>query len=140
VSSEDTEFRDEEGADAAALRARFPDPDADARLQVPRGAALPEVPEARFTRPSLPQVGPAPEKADKIQRLSADLRSSGAASTVGITLLAGILLGTGLGWAADTFLLHSPPTPWGTIIGFVLGTTAGFIQMIRLANRLNRDE
>ena len=120
------------------LRTRFPDPDSDERLRVPRGEALPEVPEAQFTRPSLPQADTGKGSAG-LSPLKADMRGMGEASTIGITLAASIAVGTGLGWLVDRYLLKSSGTPWGLIVGFLLGTTSGFVNLVRVAGRLNKD-
>ena len=69
-----------------------------------------------------------------------DLRGVGAASAIGITLAVSIGLGTGLGWLADKYLLHSSGTPWGLIVGFLFGTTSGFINLVRVTNSLNKDK
>lgn len=121
------------------LRARFPDVDTDERLRVARGAVLPEVPQIVFQRPTLPQIDLAAKSAP-LRNLSGDLRGAGVASTIGLSLMVAILVGTGLGWLADTYLLHKPATPWGLITGFFVGTITGFINLIRTANRLNRDD
>ena len=121
------------------LRTRFPDPDADARLQVPRGDALPQVPAAEFRRPTLPEVDPL-AKNPKLRHLPGELRGMGAASTVGLTLVISIAIGAGLGWLVDKFLLRDPATPWGLIVGFLIGVASGFLNLVRVANQLNRDD
>ena len=126
---------DEEESD---LRSRFPDVEKDTRLRTPRGEALPGVPEAKYERPKPP---PDPAlRGGGISPLSPDLRGMGEASTIGITLVASIAIGTGLGWLVDTFLLKSGGTPWGLIAGFFLGVASGFVNLVRVANRLNKDK
>lgn len=44
-------------------------------------------------------------------------------------LLGGILGGLGLGWCADTYVFHS--TPWGMIVGTLLGMVAAIYAMIK---------
>lgn len=119
------------------LRARFPDPETDGRLRTPRGDALPEAPKAEFQRPSFKRAEPTEPGAGGGR--TGSLRAMGMASTIGIMLVASIGVGTGLGWLVDTFLLRSAGTPWGLIVGFLLGVTSGFINLVRVANRLNRD-
>lgn len=123
------------------LRSRFPDVETDERLNVPRGSDLPEVPQAQFTRPAVP--GQPKEGSSGYGRVGGisgkDLQAQGAAFTIGTTLVASIAVGTGLGWLIDR-ALGTRGTPWGLIIGFLLGTTAGFINLVRVASRLNRDE
>lgn len=137
--------------EADALRARFPDPETDERLQAPAASDLPPVPEVTFTRPntqtargykSAPkrrptadgggqqQAGPAEDKAG-------EYRNMGIATTIGFSLVGSIIAGTILGLLADHYLIHSV-TPWGLILGFLAGVLSGFISLIRVTNRLNR--
>lgn len=51
---------------------------------------------------------------------------------MGTDLLAALIVGGGLGWLADTYLLDS--TPWGMVIGLVLGVVAGIRNAYRAAN------
>src|SRR5688500_4020621 len=88
--------QDDQQDDQEDLRERFPDPDTDARLRVPRGDGLPQVPTATFERPRLPQADPQSGN-PRMKGLAGDLRGMGEASTVGITLAASIAIGTGLG-------------------------------------------
>lgn len=57
----------------------------------------------------------------------------GQAVRIGTELLAALIVGGGLGWAADTYLLGS--TPWGMVVGLVLGVTAGIRNVYRSAMR-----
>lgn len=47
----------------------------------------------------------------------------GQAVRIGTELLAALIVGGGLGWLIDTYLLSS--TPWGIVVGLVLGAIAG---------------
>jgi len=56
-------------------------------------------------------------------------------SEIGFIIPAAVLLGYGLGWLLDrAFQVH-----WLNIAGVIFGAIAGFIQMIRMVSRLNRD-
>lgn len=136
----------QEGDGDKDLRARFPDPDNDARLRTPRVDELPPPPRVNFERPR-------PRKPEQNVRrrgirlggspLTDDMRGAGIASTVGITLAASIAVGTGLGWLFDTFVLKgrtAGATPWGLIVGFLVGTASGFVNLGRVAGRLNKDD
>ncbi len=57
----------------------------------------------------------------------------GQAVRIGTELLAALIVGGGLGWAADTYFLGS--TPWGMVAGLVLGATAGVRNAYRSAMR-----
>jgi ATP synthase protein I len=47
---------------------------------------------------------------------------------MGVELVAGVLAGALLGWLVDRWFGLSP---WGIIIGFMLGTAAGFLNVYR---------
>jgi ATP synthase protein I len=55
----------------------------------------------------------------------------GQAFRVGTELLAALIVGGGLGWAADAYLFDS--APWGMVIGLILGVTAGIRNAMRAA-------
>jgi len=57
----------------------------------------------------------------------------GQAVRMATDLLAALIVGGGLGWACDTYLLDS--TPWGMIGGLVLGLVAGMRNAYRAAQR-----
>jgi ATP synthase protein I len=57
----------------------------------------------------------------------------GQAVRIGTELLAALIVGGGLGWAADTYLFAS--APWGVVIGLILGVTAGIRNAMRAAER-----
>lgn len=55
----------------------------------------------------------------------------GQAVRVGTELLAALIVGGGLGWVVDSYLLES--TPWGLVVGLVLGAVAGVRSAYRAA-------
>lgn len=57
----------------------------------------------------------------------------GQAVRIGTDLLASLIVGGGLGWVLDTYLLDS--TPWGMVVGLVLGVIAGIRNAYRSAMR-----
>jgi ATP synthase protein I len=57
----------------------------------------------------------------------------GQAVRIGTELLAALIVGGGLGWVVDTYLLGT--TPWGLVIGLVLGLVAGMRSAYRSAQR-----
>jgi F0F1-type ATP synthase assembly protein I len=148
LRARDEQTNEEDDAqDEDALRARFPDPENDERLRVPTGSDLPVPPRMEISRPVPPS-----ESDKKTNRVGfgalrgaefgeGDLRSLGEASTIGWTLALSVVIGAGLGYLVDRFVLHSGATPWGLIVGFLLGTASGFVNLVRVSNRLNaRDE
>lgn len=137
------------------IRARFARVEEQARLDAAPHDVLPPVPEVKFERPALPGAksaakgtssgsewgnssGPA-SGGGTLLGSAGNVRGFGLAMTIGTNLVASILVGTGLGWAADRYLLHSAGTPWGLIVGFMLGVASGFVSLVRTANRLNDD-
>ncbi len=57
----------------------------------------------------------------------------GQAVRIGTELLAALIVGGGLGWAVDTYLLGT--NPWGMVAGLVLGAVAGVRNAYRMAQR-----
>ena len=57
----------------------------------------------------------------------------GQAVRIGTDLLASLVVGGGLGWAVDTYLLGSKP--WGLVVGLILGIIAGIRNAYRAAQR-----
>ena len=57
----------------------------------------------------------------------------GQAVRIGTELLAALIVGGGLGWVIDTYLLDS--NPWGLVAGLVLGAAAGIRNAYRSAQR-----
>lgn len=55
----------------------------------------------------------------------------GQAVRIGTELLAALIVGGGLGWAADTYLFES--WPWGMVIGLAIGVVAGIRNAMRVA-------
>ena len=57
----------------------------------------------------------------------------GQAVRIGTELLAALIVGGGLGWVVDTYLLDS--NPWGMVAGLGLGAAAGVRNAYRSAQR-----
>jgi ATP synthase protein I len=55
----------------------------------------------------------------------------GQAVRIGTEMLAALIVGGGLGWAADTYLFNSGPL--GLVVGLVLGVIAGIRNAMRAA-------
>jgi len=102
------------------------------RSEEPGEPALPEVPElpeAPELRPRLPpQPGAEPPNSE-------DLRRAGLAYTIPVALIAPVVVLTLVGWWLDGQFQMSPLFTLG---GALLGFASGLINMIRIANRLNR--
>lgn len=61
----------------------------------------------------------------------------GQAMKIGTELLAALIVGGGLGWLADTYLFGS--TPWGLVVGLILGAVAGIRNAYRTAQRWSNE-
>ena len=57
----------------------------------------------------------------------------GQAIRIGTELLAALIVGGGLGWAIDTYLMDSGP--WGMVGGLILGAVAGVRNAYRSAQQ-----
>lgn len=65
------------------------------------------------------------------------IRSVGALSAVGLSIVLAVIIGTAAGYAIDRWLGTSP---WGFLIGFLLGTFAGLRTVFRTVAAVSRDE
>lgn len=68
-------------------------------------------------------------------RGSSDLSGLGKALRFSAEFIAGIVAGFGVGWAIDNVVGTSP---WGMIVGLLLGFAAGMLNIMRAAGELNR--
>lgn len=64
-------------------------------------------------------------------------KAMGMLSSIGLTLAFSTIIGAGLGWLVDHFF-HT--TPWGVAGGAVVGSAAGFMEMIKVVSQANRDD
>lgn len=62
----------------------------------------------------------------------------GTASTMGMHMISGPLVGAGLGYLCDTYLFDS--FPWGSAVGVVLGIFAGFRNIYLDAKYLQKEQ
>lgn len=60
-------------------------------------------------------------------------RKSGLAYGAVTVLISAILFFLAIGWGIDKFLNTSP---WGIVIGIILGAIVGFYQFIRISSKL----
>jgi ATP synthase protein I len=51
-------------------------------------------------------------------------------------VVGGVLVGGGVGWLVDEKLLHS--TPWGLVVGLMLGLGAGFYALMQAVGAVVR--
>jgi ATP synthase protein I len=60
----------------------------------------------------------------------------GQAVRIGTELVAALIVGGGLGWLADTYLISSGS--WGVVSGLILGAIAGTLNAYRAAQRWSK--
>jgi ATP synthase protein I len=97
--------------------------------EVPSTPELPEPPDVHFERPVLPSSG-TPGSMRSVRTMS-------LAFSAGISLIAPIVIGAlGGNWLDRKF----STTPWLTLVLLLLGVVAGFTQMIRVLQRIEREE
>jgi F0F1-type ATP synthase assembly protein I len=104
----------------------------DPRMQAMQGK-LPDPPKVNLQRPDTETArGTMPNS--KATQMGERAGSVGGGAMIGISLVIYICVGAGLGWLLDK-MLGNTAFPWGMIVGFALGTIAGFANMIRVANK-----
>lgn len=65
-------------------------------------------------------------------------RYLGVASTVGINLVISTFIGFAIGWFLDNKLFNT--SPWFTIIFLILGITAGFKYLFKIAKKIGNNK
>jgi F0F1-type ATP synthase assembly protein I len=65
--------------------------------------------------------------------MAESVRRSGLAYSAGIAFVAAVVFMLILGWGADLLLGSSP---WGVVIGIVLGSAIGFVQLFRISSQI----
>ncbi len=75
----------------------------------------------------------ASEKA--VKKRASDASGLGQAFRLSAEFIAGVLAGGFLGWMLDSFAGWSP---WGFIVGVLLGFGSGMLNMLRASGELNR--
>ena len=100
---------------------------------------LPDPPKMHYRRPPK-AVDPAQAFLTKRGLGGSDSANMGKAMGIGTGLIGSILAGTLLGWLADRYLIHPAATPWGLIVGFLLGCVSGFANLIKLSGELGKEK
>jgi len=75
------------------------------------------------------------QSAKAAKRKASDASGLGQAFRLSAEFIAGVLAGGFLGWMLDSFAGSSP---WGFIIGLILGFGSGMLNMLRASGELNR--
>lgn len=68
-------------------------------------------------------------------RAASDMSGLGKAFRFSAEFIAGTVAGAGIGWALDAV---AGTSPWGMIVGLILGFCAGMLNIMRAAGELNR--
>jgi ATP synthase protein I len=95
--------------------------------------------ETVLTAPDPDRLNALGKRLDEIQaRGSAGAKpassASGIAMRLGTELVAGLIVGGGIGWGIDR-LFHTQP--WGMVVFFILGAAAGIGGVVRTAQQAN---
>lgn len=84
----------------------------------------------------LGEIASGREQSAKAERRKAsDASGLGQAFRLSAEFIAGVIAGGFLGWMLDSFVGSSP---WGFIIGLLLGFGSGMLNMLRASGELNR--
>jgi len=67
------------------------------------------------------------------ESMAETVRRSGLAYSAGIAFAAAVVFMLILGWGADLLL---GTTPWGVVVGIILGSIIGFIQLFRISSQI----
>ncbi len=104
--------------------------------ELPARPRLPEPPQVSYQRPR--SIEDPAERYLKRRGIGGeDAGNMGKAMGIGTALVGSIIGGVLVGWLFDKYLIKSA-TPYGLIVGFLLGTISGFANLIKLANALNK--
>jgi F0F1-type ATP synthase assembly protein I len=88
----------------------------------------------RSTEPSLGDPSPDPAPLPYVpDSLAETTRKSGLAWSAGIVFFSSIAFMLVLGWFADLLLGSSP---WGIVVGILLGSLIGFMQFFRISSQI----
>jgi ATP synthase protein I len=88
------------------------------------------------------------ERLDAVQKANAARDKAPPPTSLGVALrfstemVAGLIVGGGLGWVIDWATGRWLPfhtKPWGMIVFFILGAAAGILNVIRAARELNAE-
>ncbi len=102
--------------------------------ELPPRPLLPDPPKIQYQRPvpkDSPLRGPR-----GISLSGSEARGIGAGWNIATALVSSLIAGTLLGMAADKYVIRSE-TPWGLIVGFLLGCVSGFANVFSIAAKLD---
>jgi len=102
--------------------------------ELPPRPVLPDPPKLPYERPK-PKESPLRGPRGTVFN-AAEARGMGAGWNIATALVSSLIAGTLLGMAADKYVIRSE-TPWGLIIGFLLGCVSGFANVFSIASRID---
>lgn len=73
----------------------------------------------------------------KPESMAETVRKSGLAYSAGIAFFASVVFMLVIGWGADLLFGSSP---WGIVVGIVLGSIIGFVQFFRITSQIFKPE
>jgi hypothetical protein len=115
---------------------REPPDSTEPEIDLPPMPRMPDPPKLSYRRPEPATSrlrGPRGIRID-----AAEARGMGTGWNIATALVSSLIAGTLLGMAVDRYLVKSQ-TPWGLIVGFLLGTLSGFANVFAIASRLDGD-
>lgn len=104
----------------------------DARTSAPNPPPIIEQPVSAETRAESPMFAMNSEQFQP-ESTAETIRNSGLAYAAAVILLASIVFMLILGWFADLLFGTSP---WGIVVGIVLGSIIGFVQFFRTTSQI----
>lgn len=106
------------------------------RAAIDNAAPIEEIPETNFefstfnVKPEKMQVTAKPEP---IESTAETMRKTGLAWSAAIVFFGSVVFMLILGWFADLLFGSSP---WGIVVGIILGSIIGFMQFFRITSRI----
>jgi F0F1-type ATP synthase assembly protein I len=71
---------------------------------------------------------------ESVDSTGEEARKSGLAYSAALALFASVVVLLGVGYVVDLYLNSSP---WGMVIGIILGSVVGLYQFVRITNQIN---
>lgn len=71
---------------------------------------------------------------ESVDSTGEEIRKSGLAYSAALALFASVVVCLAVGYVID---LYFKTSPWGTVVGIILGSIVGLYQFIRITNQIN---
>ena len=110
-----------------------PQPEPESGSSIRRHAQNPEVISLFDSEDTTDKDEPYTVSHYEPESMAETTRRSGLAYSAGIAFFAAVVFMLVLGWGADLLFGSSP---WGIVVGIVLGSVIGFIQFFRITSQI----